>query len=856
MKRPMILFAAVWLSGILLGRLRPGLLVIFLCGYVLLLLFFLMYLRKFPAVLFPYVRKERYGAMTAFLLCLPLLFCGGFFRQQSYEGAVEKKLSAWQQIKAEEDCIFVIGTVTGKTIQEEKVILTLSDCVISVDGSATENSQMPVGNTILAERQVPEADWREAGDCQVTVTGEGSKWMAESFIGNRIRVYGAFYLYEAAGNPGQFDAATYYHGKGIFASVKAQRIEVLSEEISLPGQAMFLLKQKLRSVLSELYPENKAGVLVAMLLGDKDMLPEEIKELYQQNGISHILAISGLHISMICMGLFRILRRIGMSPWTASFSAFCFLGFYVIFTGAGTSSLRAGMMCLVLLAAKLLRRSYDLLSSLSLAAILVTLVRPQEITSAGFLLSFLAVLGVALAQEIERKRTEWREQAEGGSRWQALLWSASDSLLFGGMIQMVTLPVSLWFYYELSPYSILLNLLIIPLATFVLGGGIFSILVGVFFPEVAGFLAGGVYLLLSFYEWFCRVTQKLPYSFVLVGRPEIWQMVAYYSCLALTVWLVLRGRVQENGERQHDKKAGRLFAIGMFVCLFVLFLPQKKEFLLSFLDVSQGDGILLQTDEGKVLLFDGGSTDVSGVGEYRIGPFLKEQGIALIDVVSVSHIDSDHYSGVLELLAAMPVYEGRAAYLRDYNGAVGICELVLPEVAEPSEAYLEMVALCEEKNVTVHYLSAGDALYWEADLLIECLSPVDAKKSENDTSLVFLLQTSELVVWLMGDAGVETEEEIIHRLGEKVRETLAEKFCILKVGHHGSKTSTGDAFVSYVEPDVCVISCGYQNSYGHPHADVVRRLQDSGCEICRTDLQGCVMVQKGCSGEMEISGWR
>lgn len=844
----MILLAAVWLSGLLLGRQPYFILAIFLCSYIFLLLFFLMYLRKFPAALSPYVQKERYGAMTVFLLCLPLLFSGGFIRQQVYEHDVKDVLAVWKQLEEENETpVFVTGTVTGKAVDEEnRVILTLSDCIVNADGN------------------LPEEDWMAAGDCQVTVSGEGSKWMAESFIGNRIRVYGKFYLYEEAGNPGQFDAAAYYHGKGLFASVRAMRLEVLSEEISVLGHGMFLLKQRMREVLCELYTEEKAGVLAAMLFGDKDLLDPVVKELYRQNGISHILAISGLHISMICMGMFRVLRRIGVALWPASACTVCFLGFYVIFTGAGTSSLRAGIMCLVLLVAKLFRRSYDLLSSLSFAAILVTLLRPQEVTSAGFLLSFGAVLGVALAQEVQGKLAEikmYAGESDGSSAVFGALW---ESFLFGGILQLVTLPVSLWFYYELSPYSVLLNLVIIPLASFVLGGGLFSILIGLFLPEPASFLAGGVYLLLSLYEWFCQVTQKLPYSFVLIGRPKIWQIALYYVGLAVMIWTMLRGskrKIEVVPEIDKSKKtvSGKrtaLLVMGMIFCLFILFLPKQPAFSLSFLDVSQGDGILLQTEEGEVLLFDGGSTAVSGVGEYRISPFLKQQGIALIDKVSVSHMDSDHYSGVLELLEAMPVYQGRATYLREYQGCVGICELVLPEVTEPSEEYLELVELCAEKNVEVRYLSAGDELYREEGLLIECVSPETARESKNDTSLVFLLQTPEMVVWLMGDAGIAAEEEIVMRLGNAGREVLADKFCILKVGHHGSRTSSGEAFLSYVEPDACVISCGYKNSYGHPHADVVRRLLDAGCRIYRTDLQGCVVVKRDRSGGAEVRSWR
>lgn len=823
----MIVLAAAWLSGILTGRYLPRAFDISMFSYIFLVLIFLFILRKHPAMITPYVRKNRYPAMTLFLLCLPLLFAGGYLRQLLWEKSVGQACAAWEQLEADgEKQVFVVGTVNNKTVdnagdgEKTQVTLLLTDCQVQGYESG--------------------AVWNTAGDCQVRME-EGNEWLPACVIGNRVRVYGTFYLFEAAGNPGQFDAKEYYHGKGLFASVRAKKAEILSGDVRPLGQALYLLRLKLRETLEALYPPEKAGILAAMLLGDKELLEEDIKTLYQQNGISHILAISGLHISMLCMGFFRLLRRF-LPVRRATFLAVAFLAFYVMFTGAGTSSLRAGIMCIVLLAGKLLRRDYDLLSSLSFAAIFVSLLRPQDVVSAGFLLSFGAVIGIALAQEIVSVVQEERRGAE--------------SVVFGVILQLVTIPVSLWFFYELAPYSILLNFVIIPLASLVLVGGLLSVFVGLFLPGVAQFLSGGVYLVLSFYEWLGRITQKLPYSYVLLGRPSVWQVVVYYLVFGGMVWFLVR----EN-KRQKRLPAGKsgIFMAGTVVCILLLLLPEKQSFSLSFLDVSQGDGSVLQTETGKVLMFDGGSTDVENVGTYRIRPFLKQQGIALIDTVSVSHMDRDHYSGVMELLAAMPVYEGRGAYLRDYDGNVGICEVVLPEVSEPSEAYLELVALCMQKKVAVRYVSAGDELYREKDLLVECLSPVAARESENDTSLIFLLQTPELAVWLMGDAGVSAEEALIERLGgadSSVREVLSDKLCILKVGHHGSKSSTGETFISFVEPDISIISCGYKNSYGHPHAEVVRRLSEHGSELYRTDAGGCVRVLTDKSGGVVVDVWK
>ncbi len=664
-----------------------------------------------------------------------------------------------------------------------------------------------------------------------------------------------------------------------------------------------------------------------MLLGDKDLLEVEIKELYQKNGISHILAISGLHISMLCMGLFRLLRSIGSSVKLSTFITIVFLIFYICYTGASTSSLRAGIMCIVLLGAKLLRHNYDLLSSLALAAILVTAIRPMEITSAGFLLSFGAVIGVAIAKAIEEKLIQkkvseleeenldkkeiedfekenyfvicrlkkyWKKKKESKSLW----WSP---LLFSGIIQLVTTPISLWFFYELSPYSILLNVIILPFVSFILGGGVISILLGLFVPSLAKFSVGGTYFLLSFYEWIGEHTLKLPYSFVLVGRPSILQIILYYGVL-FVLWnvffvkeekeeVILEQELVRNyswdikkikfsskqlygknyfyetskqknmirqiydkfSEMKYSTYVRKLFlCVGIIAFVSCLVFSKTYETELVFLDVSQGDAMFLQTETGKTLLFDCGSSDVLNVGTYRLTPMLKQRGILLLDIVSVSHIDSDHINGIKELLEEMPLYEGEEEFRKNYKGSIGIKTIVLPKVTEPSEEYVALVELAKEKKVEIIYMEVGEPLYQEDGILIECLSPSNAKQSENDTSLVYLLQMKDLVVWMMGDAGVEVEQEIIERIGRKAVEQLKNKFCVLKVGHHGSKTSSGEAFVKAIEPEVAIISCGYQNKYGHPHTQVLEVLEKVESEICRTDLQGAIKIKRK-KGTWEIS---
>ena len=407
--------------------------------------------------------------------------------------------------------------------------------------------------------------------------------------------------------------------------------------------------------------------------------------------------------------------------------------------------------------------------------------------------------------------------------------------------------------------------MVIPLVSLIIGGGLISAVLGLWWSVPAKLPVGGTFLLLEFYEWLCEVTQKLPFSFVLLGQPAVWQLVAYYGLMIVVLYWFFHGsaKVFRQGTKDEMKKGknGRqrekVVFTGLLLSVVILFLPARGNAELLFLDVSQGDGALITTAEGTVILSDCGSSDVSKVGEYRLSPVLKQKGSLFVDLAVVSHLDSDHTSGIKELLEAMPVDRGDWAYTASYTGVVGIKELVLPKVSEKSEAYEELEKLAMEKQVKVRYIQAGEALYQEKELLIECVYPKEAKESENDTSLVFLLQTPQLLAWLMGDAGVAPEAEIMSCLAAVNMGALRKgKAVLLKVGHHGSKTSSGEDFIKFTQPDFAVISCGYNNSYGHPHKEVAERLAASGAEVFRTDLQGAIVVEHSRFNGLRVYGWR
>lgn len=813
-KRPFIWILAAYLAGLAVHRADFPAVLAAGAGMLLAILVWL---------LLPQRRRQRLTNYS-FLLLLPLLFLIGYMQinkellTPAADKAFKQKHKAWAQ-----------GEVSLVEETEKYTRLTIKESVLSIEGGGTYQ------------------------DLKLLVyIDDNEKYRA----GNKVEVSGSVIKFTKASNPGQFNEYLFYRTKKYHYKFYAESVTILNSKINSYHQTLFTIRKQLTAIYYKLLSEKNAGILTAMMLGDTNNLDADIKELYRENGISHILAISGLHISLLGLTLYKIFRRLRVPLFLSTAFTLLFLYSYGILTGFGVSTNRAVVMMGVYMAALLVGRTYDLLSGTAFSALIILLQSPLEITSAGFLLSFGAVIGIgtvypALQNALSGKEGDGQKKLEGQKRtdrqkrpdkkagnsfrnaagnliWQTLLTSLSA--------QVILLPILLWFFYEMPAYSLFVNLLIIPLSSLLTILAFITVLAGCISVPLGVFLMGSVNYILEFYEGVCRLGSKLPYKSILTGRPGILVILIFYTALFFFV--------------QWNKKKGRKLSLLLLLSLVILLVPVKeKQLEVVFLDVGQGDGIFLRFPDGTTMLVDGGSSDVKELGKYRLEPFLKYKGIKRIDYAVITHGDSDHYSGVLEFMQP------------DYKGDIRIKHLILPGVSLKGEAYRNLIQAAEKRSSGVSVLSKGDSLE-RGGVYLSCLWPdkgaIESSGEASDTnshSIVLSLRYLEFDLLLTGDLEGMGEGEVTKEIEEgKPQKRIPIYYDILKVAHHGSKYSSGSEFLHAAAPAYSIISCGADNSYGHPHKETLKRLIDSGCRIFQTPESGAVTVITD-GKNMRINEW-
>lgn len=663
-------------------------------------------------------------------------------------------------------------------------------------------------------------------------------------IGNIIKVRGKLRQFEEAANKGNFDSRKYYLSLGFYGKIEAGTIEIINSDYSGIRQGLYELRMEIIERLEKLCSDNngifsiinnKNGIIGAIILGDKTDIDSDIKELYSVSGIAHILAISGLHISFIGMAIYRLLRRRFRFLFSAAVSIPVVLSFGIM-SGFGISTIRAIIMFILKIIGEVLGRKYDAITAISLAGLVLLVQNPFVVCNSGFQMSFGAIIAIVLILPIV-------EEILNTDNKIIKVISANFT------ISLVMNPILAWNYYELPTFSFLLNIVVVPLMSVVIVSsiaGIFCSCIMFGFGKVVIFPGCGI---LELYTFLCNIINKSSVASIVVGQPKVTIIIVYYAILLVVLFglknirtkytraekerniikketgLVLEKKAKKERRIKGQNVKLRLACIVGFLLLncLIYYIPNQG-FYITFINVGQGDGILIHGDNGTKVMVDGGSTSEKQVAKNCIVPYLKAEGIGTIDYSIITHTDKDHISGILEILE------------NNNSNRIRIKNLVMPDINMKDDTYNELIEKAKLKKINVLYIKKGDTLSL-GKTKIKCIYPetTTTASDKNDYCTVLSVKNKTSKILLTGDISKEIEE--------KIKDDIEENYTVLKVAHHGSNYSSSEKFLKKVNPKYSIISVGKNNSYGHPGNETMERLRKQGGVIYRTDEKGGITIR-------------
>lgn len=785
----------------------------------------------------------------------------------------------------------VLGEDAGEASGE---IFTLPRVMISVKAGLVNGDETGAS---AGERGGGDADRGDfdSGEYGGGVSGGRSGSLLPGML---LQISGDAELFDGPHNPGEFDYRLYCRSKKLRVRIRADAVRITDQRVSPNQKLTELVRTQVTEILELLCSPEDAGIYQALLLGDQTRIPEELRKLYQKSGIAHLLAVSGLHMSLIGMGLYGVFRRFGLGYSRSGLLSGAVLLFYGGLTGFGPSVVRALIMIFCSFTASHLGRTYDLLSAMALSLFLLVFDAPYQLFAGGVQLSFAAVASVGCGNELERLRrlqlqarrqeekagAEEAERAEKADRntlvnlktgiGASVMKKLAGALWISLCIQIGTYPILLYHFFEFPVYGLLLNLVVLPLMAYVVGSGLCAVSLGVlaraavavgishiyagtavirFLGMAARASVGPGHYLLSGYRWLCEGSLRLPFHTLTAGRPPLGRIVLYYLIIGLILgWGILRrvfdeawgikyGRSQSGISDQNHMRSKisgrkrRLYSGGLLVfCILLLAVRPVSGLEVDVLDVGQGDGIFLETRELK-LLVDSGSSQLKSLGANRLTPFLRSRGVSRLDYVFVTHGDLDHVSGIRYLLE---------------EGEIAVDRLVFSCLSREDETCEELAELQRGRGGQVFYMKAGQAISGkkhrrgkndDGTLHLKCLYPSqdNTASDKNDQSLVLLAAYGDFSILLTGDLEIEGEEQMLNLFPERP----PGKIMVLKAGHHGSKSSTSEELLYWLRPQAAILSYGEGNSYGHPSKEVVERLENLDITMWNTADSGMISVR-------------
>lgn len=662
--------------------------------------------------------------------------------------------------------------------------------------------------------------------------------------GDRLRMRIRLRHPQQFGTPGAFPYADYREREGWSGSAGLSdlgRIQKIAEGGIPLLKSIYRGRERIRGKILASLEGAPAALLLALIIGESGYLTDPIRERFSASGTTHILSISGSHLALVSVLIFGaarwlllhlpapLLLRLSLRKIPSQWAALATAGpvaFYALLAGGEVATIRSMVMISVYLFSIWIGRSGEVKTTLSLAALLIIGFHPQAVFNLSFQLSFLSVLMIALTFSWWKAVFPAAPAEKEQSRYRTYLIEPGRLMLLSTLgATLGTAPLTLFYFHQFSWIGLLANLILIPLAGWIIVPlGLLSALLSLFGGE--GFpLAGGHQLLGSFYYRLTGFFAEFPGADFHAAAPPLWIIVLFYG---VTIWMLARGVSWKW--MAPSVAAFFIFFLGVGS---VRFPPERLR--VSFIDVAQGDATLIEFPRGKTMLVDGGAGGGFNVGRIAVAPYLWERGIRTIDYLVGTHPQMDHIGGLSYIIRKFDVKEawtnGRPRDLPFYQAfsealeAKGLRPKVISSEAPPMEI-------------------DGCRLFF---LNPPAINPFEEEEL-NDQSIVLRLVCPDLggkgfSLLLTGDIERGGERRLLES-GTDLKST------VLKVPHHGSISSLDLLFLSAVSPEAALFSVGQNNPYRHPHPDVLAAYQALPAEIYRTDQDGAVVI------ETDSAGWR
>jgi len=629
-------------------------------------------------------------------------------------------------------------------------------------------------------------------------------------LGDQTEISGIVIPVSEPRNPTQFDYKAFLESRNIYTQIRADSVIQINPDTSL--FSWISIRKKALKLVDQNFDSVTAPIAKALLLGYKNELEGNTKQAFARAGLSHIMAVSGLHVGLIIAPFWLIIPYF----WTKKHGTkvglallILILIFYAGLTGFSVSVLRASVMAVLLTYGKLFSKSSNSLNLMGIAALVILLFDPSQLFEIGFQLSFSAVLIILLVLPVIQNVIPY---------WIRIKWYGAPIMviIISLVVQLGLYPLQAFYFGEVSLISPLANALFVPLLGLIVPLSLLALIISSVIPAIGFFINYPSLVFLAALNDFVSFSSQLSQSWFEVQKPGV-SIFLFWTSFVLMI-----------GSWRNPNIKWKLMAVSLFFLFFVPLDSVLKKFeapkmTITVFDVGQGDASFLQTPNGKNILIDAGVwSPGSNSGEQVLLPFFKENNIQKLDAVFLSHPHADHIGGIKDLINEIDIdiiYNSGFEY--------------------ESNLYRDYINLASSKYIPVVSLNAGTTIHIDESLIILVLGPEKGKfnNDPNQHSLVLNIIHGENEFLFTGDAGEDQERRLVENYGHLLDTDF------LKVGHHGSKTSSELFFLQEVTPEVAVVSVAERNRFGHPHPEAVERLESTQSKIHYTSRDKALIFE-------------